>query len=271
MARISGEKTPISAVAPARPLPAPMLLPPSEPKAVRFARTVVGAFVLVPLVATIAAAVLLWGSGISTVDLAILAAGYCITISGVTVGLHRYFTHGAFKAQRWLRVTLAVLGSLAIEGSVITWVADHRRHHAFSDKEGDPHSPWRYGTSIGALAKGLVFAHIGWMFRDERTSTERFAPDLLADRDVRRVDKVFPWLVVGSLAVPGVVGGLVTWSWTGALTGFLWGGLVRYVPAFERGVSSEATDFTRVNFVANVSHEAERVTAKSAYARSVAL
>ncbi|MDQ1724373.1 MAG: hypothetical protein QOG52_1401 [Frankiaceae bacterium] len=210
-----------------RPTPRSDLLPPSDPVAVRWARAVVGAFVAVPLVATVAAAVILWGYGISLTDVAILAVGYCVTISGVTVGLHRYFTHGAFKARRWLRVTLAVLGSMAIEGSVVTWVADHRRHHAYSDKEGDPHSPWRYGTTIRALAKGLLFAHIGWMFRDERTSKERFAPDLLADRDLTRVDRIFPWLVVASLALPGLVGGLVTWSWMGALTGFLWGGLVR--------------------------------------------
>jgi stearoyl-CoA desaturase (Delta-9 desaturase) len=194
---------------------------------VRFARVVVGAFVVVPLLATAAAIALLWGSGISWTDLALLAAGYSLTISGVTVGLHRHFTHGAFKARPWLRIVLAMLGSMAIEGSVVTWVADHRRHHAYSDKEGDPHSPWRFGTSLAALTKGFVFAHIGWMFHDERTSKERFAPDLLADRGIMRVDRLFPWLVVASLMLPGLLGGVITMSWWGAATGFLWGGAVR--------------------------------------------
>jgi stearoyl-CoA desaturase (delta-9 desaturase) len=203
------------------------VLPPSDPAAARFARIVVGTFVVVPLLATAGAIVLLWGHGISWFNLGLLVVSYAVTISGVTVGFHRYFTHGAFKARRWLRVTLAILGSLAIEGSVITWVADHRRHHAYSDKDGDPHSPWRFGTSIGALTKGLVYAHIGWMFTDQRTCKERFAPDLLADADIRRVDRLFPWLVTVSLVLPGVVGGLLTWSWTGALTAFLWAGLVR--------------------------------------------
>jgi stearoyl-CoA desaturase (delta-9 desaturase) len=219
--------TPLAGTAAARPLSRPILLPPAEPSAVRFARTVVGAFVVIPLLATVAAAVLLWGHGVSGLDLTLLAVGYSVTISGVTVGFHRYFTHGAFNAQRWLRITLAALGSLAIEGSVVTWVADHRRHHAYSDKEGDPHSPWRFGTSIGALTKGLLFAHIGWMFKDERTSKERFSPDLLADADVMRVDRLFPWLVTASLVLPGVLGGLISWSWMGAVTGFLWGGAVR--------------------------------------------
>ncbi len=212
---------------PALPVGRPILLPPSDPATARWARVVVGAFVAVPLLATIGAMVVLWGTGISLTDVLILAVGYCLTITGVTVGMHRYFTHGAFKARRWLRITLAVLGSLAIEGSVVTWVADHRRHHAFSDKEGDPHSPWRYGTTVRALVKGLAYAHIGWMFHDERTSKARFAPDLLADQDLARVDRLFPWLVVASFGLPGVVGGLATWSWMGALTGLLWGGLVR--------------------------------------------
>jgi stearoyl-CoA desaturase (delta-9 desaturase) len=177
--------------------------------------------------ATAGAIALLWGRGISWVDLGLLVGLYSLTIAGVTVGFHRYFTHGAFKAKRWLRITLAVLGSAAIEGSVVTWVADHRRHHAYSDKDGDPHSPWRFGTSLGAVSKGLLWAHIGWMFHDERTSKERFAPDLLADRDIMRVDRMFPWLLLGSLVAPAVLGGVITWSWTGAFTGFVWGGAVR--------------------------------------------
>ena len=108
---------------------------------------------------------------------------------GITVGFHRHFTHGSFKANRPLRIALAVAGQMAVQGPVIIWVADHRRHHAFSDREGDPHSPWLYGTSVLALAKGFWHAHMGWLFDRDNTNQQRFAPDLLADKDIVRVDK----------------------------------------------------------------------------------
>ena len=219
--------TPEAPARPSTPAPLPVLLGPSSLAARRIARVVVGAFVLVPLLATAAAMVLLWGRGISWTDLTLLVVGYCITITGITVGYHRYFTHGAFKAKRWVRIMLAVQGALGVEGAVITWVADHRRHHAYSDKEGDPHSPWRFGDSFSGLVKGFAYAHIGWMFVDERTNKERFTPDLLADKDIRRVDALTPWIVVAGFVLPAVIGGLMTWSLMGALTGFLWGGLVR--------------------------------------------
>ena len=109
----------------------------------------------------------------------------------------------------------------------IQWVADHRRHHAFADREGDPHSPWRYGATVRALAKGLVYAHCGWLFERESTNRERFAPDLLADRDISRVDRLFLPLFAVSVLGPALIGGLVTWSWYGALTAFFWASLVR--------------------------------------------
>src|SRR6478735_1887166 len=99
---------------------------------------------VVPFLALVAAVPVAWGWGLSWTDVGIAAVFYLVSGFGVTVGFHRYLTHGSFKAVRWLRVALAVCGSLAIEGPVISWVADHRRHHAFSDREGDPHSPWRY-------------------------------------------------------------------------------------------------------------------------------
>jgi len=146
---------------------------------------------------------------------------------GITVGYHRLFTHGSFKANRGLRIAMAIAGSLAIEGPVIRWVADHRRHHAFSDREGDPHSPWRYGETVPALLKGLAFAHIGWMFDVEHTNREKFTPDLLQDDDIRRVDKAFPSLVLVSVFLPPLLGGLLTWSWAGALSALFWASLVR--------------------------------------------
>jgi stearoyl-CoA desaturase (delta-9 desaturase) len=126
-----------------------------------------------------------------------------------------------------MRVALAVAGSLAFQGSVVSWVADHRRHHAFSDKEGDPHSPWLFGTGPVAVARGFWHAHMGWLFSRDRTNARRFAPDLLADRDIAAVDRQFILLTLASLGIPALVGGLVSWSWWGALTALLWGGLVR--------------------------------------------
>ncbi len=184
-------------------------------------------FIGVPFLALVLAVPLAWGRGLGWTDVTISAVMYLVSGLGITVGFHRHFTHGAFKAVRPLRIALAVAGSLAIEGPVIDWVADHRRHHAFSDREGDPHSPWRYGTSVPALAKGLVYAHTGWLFDRERTNPRRYTPDLLADKDVRRVSRAFPALVAVSLLLPPVAGGLLTWSWQGAATAFFWGVLVR--------------------------------------------
>jgi stearoyl-CoA desaturase (Delta-9 desaturase) len=185
-------------------------------------------FIAVPFLALLAAVPLLWVSGFLTWPAAAIAVVmYLVAGHGITVGFHRYFTHRAFRAQRWLRVTLAVAGSMAIQGPVIQWVADHRKHHRFSDRDGDPHSPWRYGNSARALAKGFFYAHVGWLFDWEKTSERRYAPELLADRLVRWVSKSFPLWVAVSILIPPLVGGLWTWSWWGALTAFFWGSLVR--------------------------------------------
>jgi stearoyl-CoA desaturase (delta-9 desaturase) len=184
-------------------------------------------FVVLPFAALLVSIPVAWGWGLSALDAGMAAVSYVVAGLGVTTGFHRYLTHGSFKARRGLRIALAVGGSLAVEGTPSQWVADHRRHHAFADREGDPHSPWRYGTSVGALLKGLAYAHVGWMFTRESTNIRRFAPDLLADPDIRAVDRLFFPLVGVSLLTPAVIGGLVTQSWTGALTGFFWAGLVR--------------------------------------------
>jgi stearoyl-CoA desaturase (delta-9 desaturase) len=185
------------------------------------------AFVVLPFAAVVAAVPVAWGWGLSWLDVAMAAALYVITGMGIGTGFHRYLTHGSFKATRPLRIALTIAGSLAIEGNPTQWVADHRRHHAFSDQEGDPHSPWRYGESVWGLTKGLLYAHIGWLFHRELSNRERFAPDLLADKDIRRIDRQFPTLVAVSVLLPGVIGGLVTGSWQGALSGVFWAGLVR--------------------------------------------
>ncbi len=191
------------------------------------AQVAVYSFVILPLLAMIAAVPFAWGWGLGWTDVAIFAVFYVISGLGITVGFHRYFTHGSFKAKRPLRVALAVAGMLAMQGPVITWVADHRRHHAFSDKEGDPHSPWLFGDTTGALAKGFLHAHTGWLFDRDTTNAERFTPDLLADRDIVRVDKLFILWSVTTLLLPAALGGLLTMSWWGAFTAFFWAGLVR--------------------------------------------
>jgi stearoyl-CoA desaturase (delta-9 desaturase) len=184
-------------------------------------------FVVVPLLALLAAIPLAWGWGLSWTDVGLAVGFYFLSGLGVTVGFHRLFTHGAFRANKPLRIALAIAGSLAMEGPVIDWVADHRRHHAFADRDGDPHSPWRFGTSAGAVARGFLHAHVGWLFDRNRTNAERFAPDLLADSGIQSVSNSFMWWCVVSLGTPALLGGLITWSWWGAVTALFWAGLVR--------------------------------------------
>ncbi|MFD1148409.1 acyl-CoA desaturase [Saccharothrix hoggarensis] len=184
-------------------------------------------FVIVPFLALLAAVPLAWGWGLGWVDVALFVAFYYLAGLGVTIGFHRYFTHGSFKANRALKIGLAIAGSMALQGPVIVWVADHRRHHAFSDREGDPHSPWLFGSGPVALAKGFWHAHMGWLFDRDQTNAQRFAPDLLADKDLVRIDKLFPLWTTISLLAPALLGGLITMSWSGALSAFFWAGLVR--------------------------------------------
>ena len=184
-------------------------------------------FIGIPFVALVAAVPVAWGWGLGWHDIVIAVVMYAIAGHGVTVGFHRHFTHGSFKANRGLKIALAVAGSMAIQGPVVRWVADHRRHHAFSDRDGDPHSPWRYGETIPALAKGLWWAHTGWLFDVEQTPRSKYAPDLMADKDLQKVDRAFPLIVAASLLLPALVGGLWSMSWQGALTAFFWASLVR--------------------------------------------
>jgi stearoyl-CoA desaturase (delta-9 desaturase) len=207
---------------------------PSGPKPLTEGKQSIGiliglwAFVVIPFLALISAAPIAWHYGsLSWTVVIIGAVFYTISGLGITVGFHRYFTHGSFKAKRGLRIALAIAGSMAIQGEPTQWVADHRRHHSFSDLEGDPHSPWRFGTTFGALVKGLWYAHMGWLFHRELSNRDRFAPDLVADRDMQRVDRLFPLIVAATMLAPAAAGGLITMSWQGALWAFFWAGLVR--------------------------------------------
>jgi len=190
-------------------------------------RAALAIFIAVPFLALVLAVPVAWGGWLGWHDVIIALAMYWISGHGVTVGFHRHFTHKSFKPNRATKIALAVAGSMAIEGPVIQWVADHRKHHKFSDRDGDPHSPWRYGNSLPALVKGLTYAHIGWLFDPEQTSPRRYAPDLLKDRDLVRISRQFPLWTTVSLLIPPIAGGLWTMSWHGALTAFFWASLVR--------------------------------------------
>src|SRR5579859_1228412 len=180
-----------------------------------------------PLVGLIAAIALLWNRAIGPLELGLMLGLYVITCLGVTLGYHRMFTHRAFEASRAFRAVVAIVGSLAVEGSVITWVADHRKHHAFTDREGDPHSPHLAGPGFWGAVKGLWHAHVGWLFETVGTAErERFAPDLLKDRALRVIDKTFGLWVTLSLGIPFAIGWIVGGFWTG-VTCLLWGGFVR--------------------------------------------
>ncbi|MBB5774848.1 acyl-CoA desaturase [Nonomuraea jabiensis] len=207
---------------------APTPKPEFEPEPRTKAELVIFALVVgLPLIAIAAAVPFAWGWGLGWSDIVISFVFYVASGLGVTVGLHRYFTHGSFKAKRPLKIALGIAGSLSLEMSVLDWVATHRKHHKFSDKEGDPHSPWRFGPGFKSLAKGLLYAHMGWLFESERTNREKYAPDLVKDADVMKLHKWFGTIALISIVLPGVIGGLVTWSWQGALTALFWGSLVR--------------------------------------------
>ena len=186
-------------------------------------------FVVAPFLAVIAGiGFAALGHGISWLDVGLAVGFFAVAGHGVTVGFHRYLTHRAFKAARPLRIALAIAGSMSIEGSVIRWVADHRQHHACADQPGDPHSPWRFGTGPLAVAKGLVWAHLGWLFDRAQTPAARYAPDLLADPDIAWVDKMFPlWAATSLLAPPAIALAVTGGSGSAALLAFIWGSLVR--------------------------------------------
>ncbi|MEU7888011.1 acyl-CoA desaturase [Microbispora bryophytorum] len=183
--------------------------------------------VVLPFVALGTGLLLAWGHGVVLTDLLLAGALYMVTGFGVTVGFHRLLTHGSFTARPWLRIALAVAGSMSFQGNVIDWVAVHRRHHAFTDRPGDPHSPYRYGTSLYGQLRGLAHAHMGWLFTDDSTPASRYAPDLLADPAMVRVARAFPALCALSLGLPFLAGWAISGSLYGGLTAFLWAGLVR--------------------------------------------
>ncbi|HEX8524623.1 MAG TPA: fatty acid desaturase [Tepidisphaeraceae bacterium] len=183
--------------------------------------------VCLPFAGFILAIVLLWGRGFGWLHCALLLGMYVTTAVGITVGYHRYFCHRSFQTPRAVQFLLAMLGSMAVEGPVLKWVAMHRCHHQHSDGHDDPHSPHHGGDGFMGVLKGMWHAHLGWVFRGDPKNLYRYIPDLSKDRLLRVMSSTW-WLWSGfGLLVPTVLAGLITRSWWGAFEGFLWGGLVR--------------------------------------------
>jgi stearoyl-CoA desaturase (delta-9 desaturase) len=185
--------------------------------------------VVLPFAATIAAIALLWNSLVRPADLAIALAMYLLTGLGITVGFHRLITHRSFQTSKPVEYAFAVLGSMAVQGPVVAWVADHRKHHAHADVEGDPHSPHvGHGGGVRGVLAGLWHAHVGWLVSTQgRADWRRYAPDLCEDRGMRVIGRHFVSIVFLGLALPALAGYLITGTLLGAATGLLWGGLVR--------------------------------------------
>jgi stearoyl-CoA desaturase (Delta-9 desaturase) len=183
--------------------------------------------VVIPFLAMIAGAVLLFRSAVGRVELYLLLAMYASNMIGIGVGYHRLFSHRSFQATRPVKAILAIMGSFASQGPVVFWAAVHRRHHNFSDREGDPHSPHLHAPGFINELKGFWHAHTGWLFSPEVYDWVLYVPDLVKDRMIMRINRLyFLWVALG-LAIPSAIGYFLIGGWRGALDGFLWGGLIR--------------------------------------------
>jgi stearoyl-CoA desaturase (delta-9 desaturase) len=187
------------------------------------------AAVFLPFAITLAAIPIFWGSWLGWTDVAAFAFMYLISGLGVTVGFHRMLTHRAFQTHKATRYLFAYLGMLSVQGPVIDWVADHRKHHAHTDVEGDPHSPHvGHGDGVMGALRGLWHAHVGWLWRTHgEARAHKYAKDLVEDRGMRILNRKFPLIVLASLLIPAILGGLLSWSLKGAVTGLVWGGFIR--------------------------------------------
>jgi stearoyl-CoA desaturase (delta-9 desaturase) len=184
--------------------------------------------VFLPLLGVLAAIVLLWDKAVGWTSLAVLAAMYVVSVMGVTLGFHRLLTHRSFATYKPVQYALAIIGSMAVQGPVMNWVADHRKHHAHTDQEGDPHTPHGHGAGFKGAVTGLWYAHMGWLFERSGTSEHaRYCRDLYEDRGMRLIHKTFALWVLLGLAIPAAIGYAVTGTAIGALEAALWGGAVR--------------------------------------------
>lgn len=185
--------------------------------------------ITVPFLGLIAAIVLAWQTPFSWLNLALFFGGYLLTTLAITAGYHRLFTHKSYKAAPAVSVVLGVIGSMAVQGSILNWVATHRRHHQHTDRPDDPHSPHAFGAGLWGSLRGMVHSHFGWFFAKTppREIMDKYVPDLLADRFIPRVSRWFGlWAILGQL-IPAAIGFAVTGTWMGALMAWIWGGLLR--------------------------------------------
>lgn len=184
--------------------------------------------VLLPLAGLIVGLAVTWGWGFSWLHFGILLGVYIASGLGITIGYHRLFTHKAFTTDRVTQSILAILGSMAVQGPLLRWVATHRCHHQHSDREHDPHSPHTHDCAGKfALLRGLWRAHIGWLFKPLSRDLERYIPDLRDNKLLRTLSALFPLWVLLGLLIPGLLGWAIGGSWLDGLLGVLWGGLVR--------------------------------------------
>jgi stearoyl-CoA desaturase (Delta-9 desaturase) len=192
-------------------------------------RIVTGVVTVVPVLALGLVVWQAWAQFLHWHDLLVFAVMYVATGLGITVGFHRHFTHRAFATSNPVRATLAIMGTMAIEGPITAWVADHRKHHAYSDQQGDPHSPHvDHGRGLRGAIRGLAHAHVGWLFlHTQRANKRRYAPDLVADATISFIDRTTLWWIALGLALPFGLGFALGGTVEAALTGLLWGGAVR--------------------------------------------
>ena len=200
---------------------------PLNERARRLERRVTLATVLLPYAGLAGGIFLFWNRGVNWLDLAAFGVMYCITVLGIGMGFHRLIAHRAYRATTFLSTALVIAGSMAAQGPVIFWTAVHRRHHSYSDREGDPHSPHLHGEGTVEILKGLWHSHMGWLFNHELTDWGTYVRDLLHDRLIFKLNRMyFVWIARG-LFLPAIVEGVITMSWSGVAHGFLWGGLIR--------------------------------------------
>jgi stearoyl-CoA desaturase (delta-9 desaturase) len=184
-------------------------------------------FDVLPVLGVILAGIMAFYIPVSGVDIGLFIAFWALTGIGVSVGYHRYFTHRSFKARPAVAVALTILGSMAGQGALLSWVAMHRRHHELSDQPGDPHSPNLQGPGFKGLIKGLVHSHFTWMKEHDYPNVAYYAPDLIRDPLIAKTARhYYTWVILG-LVAPAILGGLLSQSWWGVVSGFLWGGAVR--------------------------------------------
>jgi stearoyl-CoA desaturase (Delta-9 desaturase) len=209
-----------------------------RPSTSRISQVVTLIAVVVPPLGLVLAMGLLWGIEFHWVDLALFAGFYILCAFGTTIGFHRFFTHRGFETRAPIKALLAILGCMTMQGPVTQWVTDHRKHHALSDKPGDPHSPHGHGDGLSGALRGFVHAHVGWMFRNLGMEQGReYGRDLYEDRLVRTIDRLYLLWVVLTLGIPFGIGYAVGGTWRSGVEGLVWGGLIR-IAAYQHATFS---------------------------------